>query len=112
MADDTLRREWGTPAGPAGPNVATLAPCGDRSCLATVTFANTLIWSGAPGGEEATVTLTLDGLDVVVTVESRPGRTVDTVTVVPPMGYLAEPAWLDVEEDASGVVRIVAALVG
>ena len=94
------RVQWGS--GSTGPSVATLARCPDADCW-TVSLSPTLI---TVGSSRSSVALDLDGFRVVVLVEEGNGTMPDTFTVIPPVGYAAEPGSLTVEDGATGVVVV------
>jgi hypothetical protein len=52
------------------------------------------------------VTLEIDGLRILVQVFSAPGLTPDDIVVIPPAGWMADPARLTVEEHETGVIRL------
>lgn len=91
---------WGS--GDDGPCRVWLTPMDEPDAVAALRFANRLIWDLHP----ETVTLEVGGLAVVVTVEGRGGRRPDLLTVVPPIGYRADPPTLLVADDSVGVVMI------
>ena len=103
------RHEWGV--SPEGPCVLTLAPCADQGlCWGEVVFVNRLVVRVADGYE--VVTLTIEGLPVVVEVEQRPGIEPDLLRVTAPPGYAAVPFETTVEDGATATVRLVPALLG
>lgn len=92
---------WGTPLDRAqGPCELQLRRC-DDGCFAEVAFLNRHLQGQALARRFA---LSLDGLEVVVTIEDGTLRAPDRFSVVPPPGLLAEPSFLDVDEDATGVI--------
>lgn len=93
------RYEWGGP----DPSVVETYPGEGMGHVATVTFHNTLTY---PIIGRVSVPLTEGGVSLAVTVGQRPGDDLDRLTVTPPEGYIAIPAFIDVEEDASGSVEI------
>lgn len=79
----------------------TLTP-GD-TCEASVHIHNVLT---GIAGDITQADLTLGALTVQVFVDHRSGDIPDRVTVQAPEGYVAAPAFIDVAENADGVVRI------
>lgn len=73
------------------------------TCEASVLVHNVL--TGVPGDITET-DLTLGGLTVHAHVDHQSGDIPDRVTVTAPEGYVAAPAFIDVDEDADGIVRI------
>lgn len=90
----------------------TLAPCEEPGCLAVVRFDNAFTPSSGWGPSVESVTLTLGDLAVVVEVAQGQGTVPDVLHVTPPPGFVAQPWELIVEDDASGTVRVMVALVG
>jgi hypothetical protein len=78
-----------------------LAP-GD-TCEASVRVHNVLT---GIAGNMTQADLTLGALTVHVRVDHQSGDIPDRVTVIAPEGYVAAPAFIDVAENADGIVRI------
>ena len=55
------------------------------------------------------IPLSIDGFAVVVQLWSQPGETPDAIIVLPPPGWMADPAELIVDEHQSGTIRIIPA---
>jgi len=72
-----------------------------------VTVVNPYCQAGAWADDLEVVTLDVDGLRVTLQVWSEPGLTPDAFVVLPPSGWLADPASLTVEEHESGTIRLV-----
>ena len=70
---------------------------------ALVVFDNRLTF-GTP--DELTFTLAIEGLSVVVVFVQRPGDLPDTMTVLPPPGFMAEPESVEVPEGESGRIAV------
>lgn len=120
LAQDATRHAWGAPASDRGPSVLSVAPC-VFPCFAVVRFDNTLVETGqrafivainSRGGQTHEATLVLDGVAIAVAVEQGGQRIPDLLRVRPPLGYMAEPSELVVDDDASGSVRVVLVPVG
>jgi hypothetical protein len=79
----------------------TLTP-GD-TCEASVNVHNVLT---GIAGNMTQADLTLGALSVHVRVDHQSGDIPDRVTVTAPEGYVAAPAFIDIAEDADGIVRI------
>lgn len=75
----------------------------ETACFAQVSFENRFLWGGAWTRE---FHLDLDGLRVGVTIVDGEGLAPEVFSVQPPLGYIAEPAALSVEEDGSGVIAL------
>jgi hypothetical protein len=90
-------RSWGD----SEPSSVQLRPAEDP--VALVIFDNRLTF-GTP--EQLTFTLEIEGLSVVVTLVQRPGESPDTMTVLPPPGFMAEPESVDVLEGESGRIAV------
>jgi hypothetical protein len=76
-----------------------------------VRFDNTLVaLDGGRLTHEAV--LALDGVAIAVVVEQGGQRVPDILRVQPPLGYVAEPGEIVVEDDASGSVRVVLLPIG
>jgi hypothetical protein len=110
LAQDATHHAWGAPLSDRGPSVVSVAPC-DFPCFATVRFDNTLVANdGGTLTHEAT--LALDGVSIGVVVEQGGQRVPDVLRVWPPLGYMAEPDEVVVDDDASGSVRVVLVPIG
>jgi hypothetical protein len=97
---------WGIPLERAGgPNELRLARCEEGACFAQVTFHNSQLRGMALTRSFA---LELDGFKVSVTIIDGQLREPEQVVVTVPPGFYAEPSKLMVDEDAAGVVNIVA----
>ncbi len=95
---------WGIPLDRTlGPSELRLERC-EEGCFAEVSFLNRHLQGPALARQ---FTLTLDGFEVVVTVEDGSLRAPERFAVIPPPGFLAEPASLDVEEDTTGVIALL-----
>ena len=53
------------------------------------------------------IQLSAPGMAVTVQVWSEPGLTPDAIRVIPPAGWMSDPAELVIEEYDTGVIRIV-----
>ncbi len=108
-AEDVTRKEWGVSA--KGPCVLTLVPC-ESGCWARVEFENVVIGLPTPQIGPEVFTLTLAGMDVIVTVRPGGGHIPEIMLVTPPYGFTADPGELVVDDDTTGVVFIMPALIG
>lgn len=93
--------EWGE--GSAGPCRVEIQPC-EGDCVAQVTFTNELVFPALLAVHAA---LANDRIAVSVIVVPSMGDVPDTFTVVPPVGYYAEPAEVVVEEGEAAVIRVL-----
>ena len=77
-----------------------------------VIFHNTLTNTalGCPSIEQ--VLLEIDGNEFAITVFQECGRTPDTMTVFPPIGYAAFPQTIIVQEEDFGIIQIHQELLG
>jgi hypothetical protein len=73
------------------------------TCEASVRVHNVLT---GIAGNMTQADLTLGALTVHVRVDHQSGDIPDRVTVTAPEGYVAAPAFIDVAEDADGIVRV------
>lgn len=109
-AEGATHHAWGAPLSDRGPSVVSVEPC-DFPCFATVRFDNTLVANdGGTLTHEAI--LALDGVPIAVVVEQGGQRVPDVLRVWPPLGYMAEPGEIVVDDDASGSVRVVLTPIG
>jgi hypothetical protein len=69
---------------------------------ATVVFVNRLTYHP----REATITLSIEGLEVAVEMLMGDGDEPDVIRVLPPAGFVAEPEVLEVAEDETGRVEV------
>jgi hypothetical protein len=94
---------WGRAVdGRPGPSELHLRRC-ESGCAVEVTFLNRHLWGPALTRR---FVLELDGIEVAVTVADGESMAPDRIVVEPPPGYVAEPSALDVDEDATGIVRL------
>lgn len=110
LAQEAIHHAWGAPLSDRGPSVLSLAPC-DFPCFATVRFDNTLVANDG-GALTHEATLALDGVPIAVVVQQGGQRVPDVLRVRPPLGYVAEPGEIVVDDDASGSVRVVLVPIG
>jgi len=75
----------------------------EAGCFAQVSFENRFLWGGAWTRK---FDLDLDGLEVIVIIVDGEGLAPEVLSVQPPPGYVAEPATISVEENASGVIAL------
>lgn len=68
----------------------------------TVVFHNRLTYHP----REATITLSIDGLEVVVEMLMGDGDLPDVIRVLPPLGFVAEPELIEVGEDETGQIEV------
>ncbi len=109
-AEDVTRHAWGAPLSDRGPSVLLVEPC-EFPCFAEVQFSNTIVANdGGILTHEAT--LTLDGVLIDVVVEQGGSRVPDVLRVRPPLGYMAEPVEVVVDDDALGSVRVMMVPIG
>lgn len=69
---------------------------------ATVVFVNRLTYHP----REATITLSLDGLVVEVEMLMGDGDEPDLIRVLPPLGFVAEPEAIEVNENETGRIEV------
>lgn len=69
---------------------------------ATVVFQNRLTYHP----REATITLSIDGLEVEVEMLMGDGEEPDVIRVLPPQGFVAEPEVIEVGEDETGEIQV------
>ncbi len=110
LAQDATHHAWGAPLSERGPSIVSVEPC-DFPCFATVRFDNTLVANDG-GSLTHAATLALDGVAIGVVVEQGGQRVPDVLRVWPPLGYVAEPGELVVDDDATGSVRVVLVPIG
>ncbi|WP_210527954.1 hypothetical protein [Rubellimicrobium arenae] len=79
-----------------------LAHCA-AGCFAQVTYVNRFLRGDAWTRQ---FTLDLDGLSVGVTITDGTGASPERVAVTAPPGFYAEPAEIEVNEDADGVIAL------
>ena len=81
----------------------TIQPTSEPGAVAEVVFLNKSVHTT----QIETFDLTLGDLTVTVEADVGMGDRPDRITVTPPEGYYAEPAYIDVAEDDTGVVLIL-----
>lgn len=89
-------------AGDHPPMVVEIQPAEDHA--ANVIFHNSL--TDINEGPDDPFALSIGGLEVVVDLSIRLGHRVDTMTVLPPAGYVAIPPEISVPEFEVGVIEI------
>lgn len=100
-SEDVPRHEWGETDGHSW---VLLQRCETPDCDMAVTFHNEMTY---PAVETEGAALTLQGWEVQVLIAQGAGHTADTVTVVPPPGFMAVPSEVTVEEDHEGIITLV-----
>lgn len=71
-----------------------------------VTFHNTMIYLGKPCPANESVVLSVPEGEFLISISMDCGLSPDVMTVIPPIGYVAIPSQITVEEHDIGVIEI------